>query len=74
VPFFSSQEWTETVVDTNTKYIGRWGMTVHSFNRETRRRVSTCPSVPVAPGVFFAVAVADLCVHAIYYSTPGTST
>jgi hypothetical protein len=40
VPFFSSQEWTQTIVDTNTKYIGRWGLTVHSFNPETRRRVS----------------------------------
>lgn len=33
VPFFSSQEWTETIVDTNTEYIGRWGLTLHKLER-----------------------------------------
>eukprot|EP01034_Spumella_vulgaris_P024096 gene24096-30399_t len=32
VPFFSSQEWSSTIVDTKTKYIGMWGLTVASFN------------------------------------------
>lgn len=39
VPFFSSQEWTQTIVDTNLKYIGRWGLTLHSFNINTRQKV-----------------------------------
>lgn len=39
VPFFSSQEWTQTVVDTKSKYIGRWGLTVHSFNADTKAKV-----------------------------------
>lgn len=51
VPFFSSQEWTQTVVDTNAKYIGRWGLTVHSFNRITGEKVS------------YACIVACLCVQ-----------
>lgn len=32
IPFFSSQEWAETVVDTNTKYIGNWGPTLEVLN------------------------------------------
>lgn len=28
MPFFSSQEWAKTIVDTNTKYIGNWGPTL----------------------------------------------
>lgn len=30
--FYSSQEWTKTVVDTATKYLGMWGHTVTQFN------------------------------------------
>mmetsp|Transcript_19908 Transcript_19908/g.33321 ORF Transcript_19908/g.33321 Transcript_19908/m.33321 type:complete len:546 (+) Transcript_19908:176-1813(+) len=37
VPFFSSQEWTATVVDTNLQRLGKWGMTLHSFNFETQQ-------------------------------------
>jgi len=40
VPFFSSQEWTATVVDTNLQRLGKWGMTLHSFNFETQQPVS----------------------------------
>lgn len=36
--FYSSQEWTETVVDTVTKYLGMWGHTVTQFNTTTGRR------------------------------------
>lgn len=39
VPFFSSQEWASTIVDTAQKYIGRWGLTLHSFNAVTRKQV-----------------------------------
>lgn len=39
-PFYSSQEWSKTIVDTNTYYIGMWGMTVHSFNFSSGAEVS----------------------------------
>ncbi len=39
MPFFSSQEWTYTIVDTNIKYIGLWGLTVESFNDVTLKEV-----------------------------------
>jgi hypothetical protein len=38
-PFYSSQEWSKTIVDTNTYYIGMWGMTVHSFNVSSKKEV-----------------------------------
>lgn len=31
VPFFSSQEWTSTIVDTKTKYLGNWGLTMEKL-------------------------------------------
>jgi hypothetical protein len=40
VPFFSSQEWAQTVVDTKTKYLGLWGLTVAQFNSSTHTEVS----------------------------------
>ncbi len=33
VKLFSSQEWTKSVVDTKTVYIGMWGHSVIAFNR-----------------------------------------
>jgi hypothetical protein len=38
--FYSSQEWTKTVVDTVTKYLGVWGHTVTQFNVSTGEAVS----------------------------------
>jgi hypothetical protein len=32
MPFFSSQEWAKTAVDTEAVYLGLWGLTVESFN------------------------------------------
>ena len=40
VPFFSSQEWSQTTVDSSTVYLGRWGLTVHSYNPTTGQNVN----------------------------------
>ena len=37
VPYFSSQEWAETIVDTQTEYIGRWGLTLERLERTVSR-------------------------------------
>lgn len=31
IPYYSSQEWSKTIVDTATKYIGLWGLTIEYF-------------------------------------------
>lgn len=46
MPFYSSQEWAKTVVDTQIAYLGMWGMTVHSFNYTTKEEVSTLRCIP----------------------------
>jgi hypothetical protein len=38
--FYSSQEWTRTVVDTVTNYLGVWGHSVTQFNTTTGASVS----------------------------------
>lgn len=35
VPFYSSQEWSSTLVQGTVTYLGRWGMTLLSFNGST---------------------------------------
>lgn len=40
VPFYSSELWSKTIVDTNTVYIGKWGLTALSFNRTTKKPVN----------------------------------
>lgn len=47
IPFYSSQEWSKTVVDTNEVYLGLWGHTVHSFNATTKAEY---------PGSFLLIA------------------
>jgi len=37
VPFFASQEWSKTIVDTQVRRLGKWGMTLHSFNLQTKK-------------------------------------
>mmetsp|Transcript_4434 Transcript_4434/g.6643 ORF Transcript_4434/g.6643 Transcript_4434/m.6643 type:complete len:496 (-) Transcript_4434:396-1883(-) len=32
MPYYSSQEWAQTIVDTQTKWIGMWGHTLVTFN------------------------------------------
>jgi hypothetical protein len=41
VVYFSSQEWAMTIVDTQTKYLGIWGHTMHSFNASSKQEVSS---------------------------------
>ena len=35
VPYYSSQEWSSTLVQGSVTYLGRWGMTLLSFNGST---------------------------------------
>lgn len=37
VPYYSSQEWSQTIVNTRTAFLGLWGLTVQSFNESTGR-------------------------------------
>jgi hypothetical protein len=47
IPYFSSQEWSKTIVDTQEVYIGLWGLTAHSFNSVTNQEF---------PGVLILIA------------------
>ena len=47
MPFYSSQEWAKTIVDTATVYLGMWGHSIESFNISTKEEY---------PGDFFLIA------------------
>lgn len=46
VPFYSSQEWAATTVDSANAYLGKWGLSVHSFNFTTKEKVSPHSMMP----------------------------
>ena len=39
VPWYSSQQWSKVEINSQTVYMGLWGMTVVSFNRTTKAEV-----------------------------------